>query len=64
MPLIKCTKGRFLQVRTRHGKKGEKSLVITLEQTFDVIEHERGHSNSKLGQGFGMPESMAHIIIT
>jgi DNA-binding Lrp family transcriptional regulator len=41
----------------------KRRLVIMLEQNFDVVEHEHGHSNSKIGQDVGMSESMAWNII-
>lgn len=42
----------------------KKKFVITLEQKFDVIEqHELGHTNTKIAQSVGMPESIGYNII-
>jgi hypothetical protein len=42
----------------------KKSLVITLEKKFDVIEwHEHGHNESKIGRDVRMPESVKWNII-
>lgn len=49
---------------SRTVSEEKKRLVITLEKKFDVIErHEHGHSNSKIGQDVGLPESMVRNII-
>jgi hypothetical protein len=54
--LTKWTTGRFLQIKPLRAQI-KKRPVITLEQKFDMIErHERGHSNSEIGQDVGMPD--------